>query len=500
MGNNSTEIKNITAYGAFGSVRLIPMPRNKYAYTFVHNGIDSISFVVDTEPEAKFLIRDRLIDLGQKSPEYSLDCGCNLFNMEIISPDGQAKRELELKVFRAFSSPVWEKISDHAPWRPRDSAGELVFKDRIWLFGGYVPETVSDVWSTPDGCQWTQHRDVPSSVGVDIPVVLDFKGKIYVFDVAGVLYSTTDGRDWEQVTEQSPFLGRRHMGGAVFQNKMWVMGGVKDKTLYNDVWSSEDGVNWELEIEHAPWCKRQINHTILVYKDKMWLLGGGVMGSSYFPFVAYNDVWCTSDGVNWERKTANAPWRARIWGSTVVYKNRMWIMAGYHSEPESRHFGDVWYSADGIEWIEFKQHANDWKKECGDVPVSISAPVWEDRHESSVAILNDTLYLMGGMIWPLKNDVWKLKIDGLCFLSQPRFEGYADCLYEYHAFADFTRSGQKAKYRLINAPDWLKIDAETGKLHGIPTKPFKSMITIEAYDDFGETARQEYLLDIAKLN
>jgi hypothetical protein len=500
MGNGNTEIKKVTINGSFGSRVMVAMPRNKYANTYVHHDIDSISFVVEASPGAMIFINEKQIEASVPSFETSLECGRNLFKIKAVSPDGDSEHSIELKVFRAFPSPVWKKVIDHAPWVPRDSAGELVYKNRIWLFGGYIPQTVNDVWSTSDGIEWIRHNDVPSSVGIDIPVALNYKDKIYLFDIAGILYSTTDGNTWEVVSDQTPFTGRHHMGGAVFQGKMWVMGGVKDKTIYNDVWSSTDGVNWTLELEEAPWCKRQIHHTPLVYDDKMWLFGGGVMGSSYFPFIAYNDVWCTSDGIHWELKTANAPWPARIWGSTVVYKNRMWMIAGYRSEPESRHFGDAWYSVDGANWTEFKQHASDWKKASGTVPVTVETPMWEDRHESSVTVLNDTLYLMGGMIWPLRNDVWKLKIDALCFLTQPRFESYVDCLYEYHAFADFAASGQKAKYRLINPPEWLSIDSDTGRVYGIPKEPFHSTVTIEAYDDFGETARQEYFLDIVPLN
>ena len=494
-----TEIKKLTAFGSFGEIKMIPMARNKYAYTYLENGIENISFEATTEQGAKFFICGKLLAPGEKSDIYPLKAGRNIFSITVISPDGSTKRDTELRIFRAYPSPKWVQVLDHAPWCPRDSAGELVYNNRMWLFGGYIPETVSDVWSSPNGTDWTKHKDVPSKVGVDIPVTFVFNNKIHVIDVAGVLYSTGDGETWDVVTDKAPFLGRRHMGGTVFKGKMWIMGGVKDKTIYNDVWSSENGIDWKLESKHAPWCKRAINNTILVYKDKMWLFGGGVMGASYFPFIAYNDVWCTSDGVNWDRVTSHSPWPPRIWGSTVVYQNRMWIMAGYRSEPESRHFGDVWYSTDGIEWIEFKQHANSWKRSSGDVPVSLPAPVWEDRHEASAMILNDTLYLMAGMIWPLKNDVWKLKINGLSFLSQPVFEGYADCLYEYKAFADFSKSGQKARYKLINPPQWLTIDEKTGYVSGVAEKETIENIIIEAFDDTGEAVRQEYELHIMTL-
>jgi hypothetical protein len=31
----------------------------------------------------------------------------------------------------------WVKVTDKAGWKPRDSQGELVYRDRMWIFGGW---------------------------------------------------------------------------------------------------------------------------------------------------------------------------------------------------------------------------------------------------------------------------------------------------------------------------------------------------------------------------
>ena len=31
----------------------------------------------------------------------------------------------------------WVKVTDKAGWQPRDSSGEVVYKDRLWLLGGW---------------------------------------------------------------------------------------------------------------------------------------------------------------------------------------------------------------------------------------------------------------------------------------------------------------------------------------------------------------------------
>ncbi|MGB9642729.1 MAG: hypothetical protein ACPL3Q_05975, partial [Candidatus Ratteibacteria bacterium] len=56
----------------------------------------------------------------------------------------------------------WSKITDHAEFVPRDGAGALIFKDKMWLIGGWNPSDKihfpkicnSEVWSSKDGINW----------------------------------------------------------------------------------------------------------------------------------------------------------------------------------------------------------------------------------------------------------------------------------------------------------------------------------------------------------
>ena len=48
----------------------------------------------------------------------------------------------------------WVKVTADAGWRARDSSGELVYKDKLWLFGGWFDSFQApprDVWSSADG-------------------------------------------------------------------------------------------------------------------------------------------------------------------------------------------------------------------------------------------------------------------------------------------------------------------------------------------------------------
>lgn len=56
----------------------------------------------------------------------------------------------------------WVKVTDKAGWQPRDSQGELVYKDQLWIFGGWFDSFHApprDVWSSPDGKTWKKVTD-----------------------------------------------------------------------------------------------------------------------------------------------------------------------------------------------------------------------------------------------------------------------------------------------------------------------------------------------------
>ena len=183
-------------------------------------------------------------------------------------------------------------------------------------------------------------------------------------------------------------------GAVVFKDKMWILGGTEDyyfgdeKSLKSDVWSSSDGKAWRLATDKAPWSPRAY-HAAVVHDGKMWVLGGG----NYVPqYQAKNDVWCSSDGAEWTQVTDAAPWHPRLWFSAAVYRNRMWVLGGWSNDP-ARNWGDVWTSDDGKSWKQLK-----------------SDVIWKERHEHSTYVLGEKLFVAGGHATPLANDVWSLEL------------------------------------------------------------------------------------------
>ncbi|MBI2503509.1 MAG: cadherin-like beta sandwich domain-containing protein [Candidatus Latescibacteria bacterium] len=445
-----------------------PGRRQYTVYVPHHTAAVSLIAEVD-EPGTALRVNGLPAINGQPSSPVPLQVGRNVLWVE---PGGY-----EVKVVRAHVTPTWVRVQEHCSWSPRDSAGEVVFKGRMWLFGGYTPGLVADVWSSADGADWRQEGEIPSKSGINIPVNWVHGGRMWVADNEGSLFASADGAHWERVNDQTPWKGRYATGGAVFAGRMWVLGGKSAGTLHHDVWSSADGVQWTLETAKAPWSPRQVFSMLAVHRDQLWLVGGGI--TSYHPFKAYREVWSSPDGRNWAKMLDEAPWPGRIWSTVLSYKNRLWLLGGFRAEPTWNNFADTWYSADGVQWREL-----------------VCPEGWSARHELSAYVFAGKLWVVGGNSWPLADDVWCLEIPGLCFLTSPVVEEFAGAQYRYSARADFNQSGGPLRYRLVEGPGWLSVNEGSGLVSGIPEEVGQVEVEIEAGDAEGERIRQRYTLHV----
>lgn len=300
----------------------------------------------------------------------------------------------------------WVRETESASWTPRDSQGECVFRDRLWILGGWFNSYEApprDVWASSDGRRWQLvvdrapwiHSDLAMTVVFDNRMWLMggwYNGRLEGHSASNQVWSTDDGMTWRQETAAAPWSAR--IAGAVveFRGRMWLMGGTENyyfgnaQSLKSDVWSSVDGVEWKLETPRAEWSPRAY-HQAVVWNDRIYLFGGG----NYVPeYHACHDVWSSADGVRWNRETDRAPWHPRLWFSAAVYRNHMWVLGGWSNDP-AQNWGDVWYSRDGRQWEKFN-----------------SPTCWKGRHEHSAFVFQDKLWIAGGHATPLSNEVWSL--------------------------------------------------------------------------------------------
>jgi len=157
------------------------------------------------------------------------------------------------------------------------------------------------------------------------------------------LWSSTDGVTWNLVTTNAPYDGYAEI--TVHAGKVWA--------IKQSVWNSADGVHWQQVSEKAPFGLRGYGE-LLVHNGKMWQLGSG------------EDVWNTTNGIRWNRVAAHAPYGPRFAAAAVAFKDKLWVMGGALEKtntppevvyPKFTTFNDVWSSADGVDWTRVTEHA-----------------------------------------------------------------------------------------------------------------------------------------------
>ncbi|MCC6589667.1 MAG: hypothetical protein IT168_23425 [Bryobacterales bacterium] len=239
-----------------------------------------------------------------------------------------------------------------ADWEGRHTAGYAVFRNKMWIIGGDVNQKhyQNDAWNSSDGKRWTRvtgslpwapralhytvvHRGYLWVIGGQTMPAFSESPETFYRDV----WRSRDGVTWEQVKPKEPYWSPRGMigGAAVFQDRIWILGGgtydtpkTPKRNFYNDVWSSADGIAWKRHTGAAQWAPRQY-HDVAVWDNRLWVMEGYAQ-----PGGNRNDVWHSADGVNWHE--VETPWKPRHAASAFVHAGALWMVAGNNMEP------DVW--------------------------------------------------------------------------------------------------------------------------------------------------------------
>lgn len=262
----------------------------------------------------------------------------------IIDPSmGDQGVEENYCVWNSTDGKNWVKVTNNAPFGVEGT-------HRFSLsFGGKIVVIGEKYWSSKDGLNWDEEfLSFFDAKGQQIPGKLTattgdqrafvFAGKIWVI-VDGKIWSSKDGKEWTLRNEKLPFYltdsgVRKNFSVAVFDSKVWVIGGEVDDgeemVPQSDLWSSEDGVNWKLEAKTTTMGPRSRNQAV-VYNDQLYILGGNG--------TKLDEVWSSKDGKKWVKDEKKSPMPARLNFSCVNFDGKIWILGG---ESNTRILDDVW--------------------------------------------------------------------------------------------------------------------------------------------------------------
>lgn len=319
-------------------------------------------------------------------------------NKEQVKED--IKKE-EVKIEETFdvNQLKWSIVLKEAPFAKRDAHNVVVFLDKLWLLGGvggnapHYEENYGDIWNSEDGKNWklvTNNAPFgPRRAGES----LVFQNKLWVF--GGVttgekylndVWYTEDGINWILAKKEADWLPRKGFGSVVFKDKIWIIGGVDITGPVNDVWYSGDGANWTLAIKKAPFRERY-DLAVETFSGKMWVSGG------VFPEeLGEQDVWYTEDGANW-KKSETPSFAGRHGHCFLAYKDYLSVIGGWSGYAKG--YNDTWYSKDGVGYQELS--GKDY-------------PIWEGREDLECVNFQNKIFMIGGMKTngQRTNDVWTL--------------------------------------------------------------------------------------------
>jgi hypothetical protein len=277
------------------------------------------------------------------------------------------------------------EVTDAADFEIRDTSQPFKFNGEMWMSNGYLTNDIAyrDLWKSTDGFKW---RKINGSTPYDPYSAIAVKDG-YIYAAKNTVWRSRDGKNWELLKSDGPVSAQDSLPlMRSFKGKLWLFD-------HEQVYSSSDGREWDKH--DAPYGHRR-SYTVAVFKGALWVIGGGLLEPAnppekqYVERTAMNDVWRSEDGVHWQLVTADPGFSPRMWPTSVVHKDRLYIVAGF-SNKKAKNLHGIWSSADGANWEKVV------------TPTKLPA-----RHWPSVWSFGDDIIIAAGNGWPLRNDVWRL--------------------------------------------------------------------------------------------
>jgi len=275
-------------------------------------------------------------------------------------------------------------------WRPRAYFGSVTHRGRMFVIGGQNFETAPNP-IYPDGCAF-----LPPGV----PCLPFIPASTFFDDV----WSSKDGATWTAETIDAPWPGRAGLSAVVHKGAIYVLGGSQGddastggtgRILFDDVWMSRDGRNWEEVVAQGPKWAPRAGAAVISKNGYIYVLGGERGFTCGFDATSpcqpatntlyFNDVWRSPDGAEWEQVTPSAGWSPRPGHQCVVVLDQIVCFGGYGEipgvPPVAANPMDVWTSKDGATWTEL---------------MSPASPPWNAGSPAGIKYDFDAVVISGG--------------------------------------------------------------------------------------------------------
>lgn len=282
------------------------------------------------------------------------------------------------------------KQASHTAFRPRDSSAHAIVRHngQFWILGGWsnfahdVWYSVADVWRSGDLKRWQLVNESPPYSPYNCFV--SWQGRIWALGAES--YSSSNGVTWRK--EASAPCGR----AVTFRNGIVVIAGTTVRMTL-------DGTNWKTLTTSAPWGPGRVEPFVVVHRNQLWLIGG-TTNYGKPDEVLHNDIWSSPDGVTWQLVNAKSEWNPRRWSTATSYDDKIFLVGGSNFAYWPDDYGntsEIWFTSDGTTWMELKSERQ-W-------PARHAAYVTNGVQQDLVVIAG---YGHGG-VSRIYNDTWSLR-------------------------------------------------------------------------------------------
>lgn len=289
---------------------------------------------------------------------------------------------------------VWERVTADAGFPPSYNFPVVVTGD-----GRFVALHPQGTWVSTDGTTWRRGPLPWSGTNAAYLPYIRHDGAVWAlgtldgnyegFTIDPLVRRTMRYESWDVVGRAASQPRLVFYAGVSYRGAIWLLGGWNGERETSEVWRSTDGLDWQLVTRQAPWSPRS-GAGAIVFRDRLFLIGGGQINGTNS-----NDVWSTTNGTDWVRETAQIA-AEEAGGTPVVYRDQLWLIGANRS---GRFSSAVLVTNDGRTWR------------------AMSAP-WPARGGVAAWVHGDALYMTGGKystvergetVFTYYSDVWRMR-------------------------------------------------------------------------------------------
>lgn len=204
-----------------------------------------------------------------------------------------------------------------------------------------------------------KNKKIPTVISLVIVTI--FTTVAVGFVGAGILKYDQDAASIRSgINNENTLLAKQNPSGGQVKNdkKVFLFGGMQDNGVQtnqlNDIWVTTNMVNWQQFMANgvAPWVGRS-GFGSAYFNNKLWIVGGRKLTGIGTNTQLTNEVWWSSDGLVWNQVTTPILFSPRLATNLLTVYNdgtgeKLWLIGGIGTN--NIPMNDIWNSSDGISW------------------------------------------------------------------------------------------------------------------------------------------------------